>query len=335
MEKYENVSLDSMSRTKRNQGIYSSTDIGELSRIKTNTNVSIISDAPKEIDLDKIRNYVASMNDEKEEKRSRVSLELPKEEEVVVERKEIKEYDINSILEKAKDKRESDYEEERHRKLNNTQIDILKNIKIKEENESIVDPDVTGPIDDLNTEEKTIVDLIQDIQKNSKNSKEKKQDLFSDLMGDSDDTIVAPIEEEATQDDLKEVLLTITQDLESIKQPESEFTHEINLEKEALKEQKNNDLAKELESIDLSKDLANLDETSELTEEAPRITEVDKSFYTNSMAFNKADFEGYEELEKGVKKSGIVTKIAIAFIIILLIATIVLILNFIFDWNLI
>ena len=260
---------------------------------------------------------------------------ITKEEEVVVERKEIKEYDINSILEKAKDKRESDYEEERHRKLNNTQIDILKNIKIKEENESVADPDITGPIDELNTEEKTIVDLIQDIQKNSKKSKEKKEDLFSDLMGGSDDTIVAPIEEEATQDDLKEVLLTITQDLESIKQPESEFTHEINLEKEALKEQKNNELTKELESIDLSKDLANLDETSELTEEAPRITEVDKSFYTNSMAFNKADFEGYEDLEKGVKKSSIVTKIAIAFIIILLIATIVLILNFIFDWNLI
>ena len=335
MEKYENASLESMSRTKRNQGIYSSTDMSELSRIKTNTNVSVISDAPKEIDLDKIRNYVASMNDEKEEKRSRVSLELPKEEEVVVERKEIKEYDINSILEKAKDKRESDYEEERHRKLNNTQIDILKNIKIKEENENVVDPDITGPIDELNTEEKTIVDLIQDIQKNSKNSKEKKEDLFSDLMGGSDDTIVAPIEEEATQDDLKEVLLTITQDLESIKQPESEFTHEINLEKEALKEQKNNELTKELESIDLSKDLANLDETSELTEEAPKITEVDKSFYTNSMAFNKADFEGYEDLEKGVKKSGIVTKIAIGVIIILLIATIVLILNFIFDWNII
>ena len=104
MEKYENASLESMSRTKRNQGIYSSTDMSELSRIKTNTNVSVISDAPKEIDLDKIRNYVASMNDEKEEKRSRVSLELPKEEEVVVERKEIKEYDINSILWKNKNK---------------------------------------------------------------------------------------------------------------------------------------------------------------------------------------------------------------------------------------
>ena len=107
MEKYENISLDNMSRTKRNQDIYNSTDMGELSRIKTNTNVSIISDAPKEIDIEKIRNYVYSMNEEKEEKKKRISLELPEEKEVVVQRKEEKDYDINSVLERARDKRKT------------------------------------------------------------------------------------------------------------------------------------------------------------------------------------------------------------------------------------
>ena len=327
MEKYENVSLDNMSRTKRNQDIYNSTDMSDLSRIKTNTNVSVISDAPKEIDLEKIRNYVKAMSDEHEEKKKRISLELPEEEEVVVKRKEIKDYDINSILEKAKDKREVDYEEDRHRKLNNTQIDILKNIKIKEEAAEELDPDITVPIDELNTEEKTIVDLIQDIQNNSKNNKTEKQDLFSELMGDDENTIVmAPIDEEATKDNIKEALLDITQNLESIKEPENEFTHEINIEKNALKE---------LKSMDITKDIEKLEEDDDETKDAPRITEVDKSFYTNSMTFNKSDFEGFEELEKGVKKSSTITKIAIGFIILLLIATIVLILNFIFDWNLI
>ena len=328
MEKYEDVSLDTMSRTKRNQEIYNSTDIGELSRIKTNTNVSVISDAPKEIDIDKIKNYLKTMNNEKEEKRERISLELPKEEEIVVERKEQKDYDINSVLERARDKREIDYEEDRHRKLNNTQIDILKNIKIREESIEIEsDPDITGPIDELNTEEKTIVELINDIQKNSKNKKSSKQDLFSELMGDSNDTVVvAPIEEESTKDDLKEALLDITQDLDSILEPESEFTQEINLEKEAIKEKQNEEITKDLE------DLENLDNTET---EAPKISEVDKSFYTNSMTFTKSDFEGFEDLENGVKKSSFFTKIAITFIILLLIVTIVLILNFVFDWNLI
>lgn len=55
MDRYENSELGSLSRTKRNQDIYNSTDMSELSRIKTNTNVSVISDAPKEIDIEKIK----------------------------------------------------------------------------------------------------------------------------------------------------------------------------------------------------------------------------------------------------------------------------------------
>ncbi len=332
MDKYDNVALDEMSRTKRNQEIYNSSDIGELSRIKTNNNVSVISDAKKEIDIEKIRRYVDSLNDSKEEKRKRVSLELPEEEKVEVKRKEVKDYDINSILERAKDKRETDYEENRHRKLDNTGIDILKNIHLKEEEEVDADPDITGPIDELNTEEKTIVDLIQDIQKGSENSK--KKDLFEDLMGGSDDTIVAPIDTEASKEDMKEVLLGMTQDLEMIKEPANEFTHEINVEKEALKELSSEDIEKELSKLEDSQDLENTDEFEE-TSEAPQMTEIDKSFFTNSTTFSKADFEGYEDLEKDVKKNGVFTKIAIAIIILLLIATIVLILNFIFDWNLI
>lgn len=321
MDKYENISLDNMSRTKRNQAVYNSNDMSNLSRIKTNTNVSVISDAPKEIDLEKIKNYVYSLNNEEEEKRKRILLELPEEEEVVVERKEIKNYDINTILEKAKDSRESDYEENRYRKINNTQIDILKNIKIKDEViEEEVDPDLTGPIDELNTEEKTIVDLIQDIQSHGKN---KKKELFEDLMGDSEETtVLSPIEEEE-KNSLKDALVEMTQELEDIKIPENEFTHEINIEKEALKN-----------------GLENLDETNptievetEKTEEAPKIKEIDKSFYSSSMTFNKSDFEGFEDIEKGVKKNSALTKLAIVFIVILLLVTVFLILNFAFEWN--
>ena len=316
MEKYDNISLDNMSRTKRNQNIYSSTDIGELSRIKTNTNVSIISDASKEIDIDKIRNYVNSLSDEKDEKRKRISLELPEENEVVIERKEEKDYDINSVLERAKDNRETDYEEDRHRKLNNTQIDILKSIKIQKDNNDLTDP--IDSIDELNTQEKTIVDLIQNIKKNSKESKE---DLFEELMSGNDNTMVMPpIEEDARDDSIKQELLNMTQELELIKQPENEFTKEISAEKNSIKDNKSND------SLDLT-----LDETDGV----PKITEVDKSFYTNSTTFNKSDFEGFDDLEKETKKSGVFTKIAVFLIIILLIATIFLILNFIFEWNLI
>lgn len=65
-------------------------------------------------------------------------------------------------------KKETNYEEERHRKLNNTGYDILKAIKIKEDSEKEEDKDITEPLEELNTQEKTIVNLIQNIQQGSK-----------------------------------------------------------------------------------------------------------------------------------------------------------------------
>ena len=79
MDRYENSELGSLSRTKRNQDIYNSTDMSELSRIKTNTNVSVISDAPKEIDIEKIKKYINSLNGEQEEKRQSAAQHQPAE----------------------------------------------------------------------------------------------------------------------------------------------------------------------------------------------------------------------------------------------------------------
>ena len=342
MEKYEKE-YENMSRTKKNQSIYNSTDMGELSRLKTNTNVSVISDAQKEIDIEKIKKYLSTLdNDEKESRR--VSLELPKEEPQVVERLEEKDYDINSVLERARGNREVDYEENRYRKINNsqTQIDILKSIKIKEQAAEEEDPDITGPIDELNTEEKTIVELIQDIQSHGS----KKKDLFEDLMGnEEEETVVMGMADK--EDELRDTLLSITQDLEDAIIPGNDFTQEINIEKENIKNAKAEedlDDIKDLEDIeeDSEEDEENLEETNDytntntnledaLTQTSPKISTIDKSFYTNSMTFNKSDFEGFEDLEKDA--SSPFSKIAIVVIIIMLLVTVFLILNFILDWN--
>ena len=317
MEKYENYSADGMSRTSRNQHIYTSNDLNELSRIKTNTNVSVISDATKTIDLDKIRKYLDAKNEATEEKYQRISLELPKEEEVVIVKREEKDYDIKSVLERAKENREVDYEIDRHRKINNTQIDILKSIKIREQKQPI-DDDILEPIDELNTEEKTLVDLIQNIQGKKTDNK---KDLFADLMGDPDDTMVL-----GQKDELKEMLLDMTQELESIKEPENEFTQEINMEKLRMLEETSDD---DIEETDDN------EEDVENTDEVPEIKEVDKSFYTNSIMFDKNDFEGFDELEKESKKSSFLAKFAVLIVVLMLLGTIFLIANFVFDLNLI
>lgn len=315
MEKYENSSLNNMSRTKRNQDIYNVTDMNELSRIKTNTNVSIISDASKEIDIEKIKKYIENMNENEEEHKKRISIELPEEKEEVQQEKVEKDYDINSVLERARDSRETDYELERHRKLNSNGYDILKSIKIKE-----TDEDKTEPIDELNTQEKTIVELIQNIQNKNdskpKSIKEDTEDLFGELMGKNENTIVmAPIEDdEKNKENIKEALLDITKELEKIEEPVN-HTNSLSL--------KNEDNEK------------NDEENSESVEYQEKTDSVvaDKSFYTNSLSFNKTDFEGFEDLEKNQKKGNLFTKIAITLIILMLLATIFIILNFLLDWN--
>ena len=309
MEKYENSSLNNMSRTKRNQDIYNVTDMNELSRIKTNTNVSIISDASKEIDIEKIKKYIENMNENEEEHKKRISIELPEEKEEVQQEKVEKDYDINSVLERARDSRETDYELERHRKLNSNGYDILKSIKIKE-----TDEDKTEPIDELNTQEKTIVELIQNIQNKNdskpKSIKEDTEDLFGELMGKNENTIVmAPIEDdEKNKENIKEALLDITKELEKIEEPVN-HTDSLSL--------KNEDNEK------------NDEENSESVEYQEKTDSVvaDKSFYTNSLSFNKTDFEGFEDLEKNQKKGNLFTKIAITLIILMLLATIFIILK--------
>ena len=335
MEKYEENSLQGMSRVKKNQSIYTNTDMSELSRIRTNNNVSVISDSVKGVDIEKIKRYVYS-NDDLDETRKRISLELPPEEKIIVTRKEEKTYDINSVLETARDKREVDYAEDRHRKLNNTQIDILKRIKIKEEQQAAIDDDITGPIDELNTEEKTLVDLIKNIQINSKNNS-KKADLLDELMGDSGFTnVIPPMGENNVQDSesLKNELIEITQDLESIKMPDTDFTQEINLEKEMLKKNYSQEEIKRINS-DLDKLENETDDSNDDTDEKPRIEKIDDSFYTNSSLFDKSDFEGFQEIEKEAKKGSVFGKIVMVLIILMLLATIFLILNYILDWNII
>lgn len=335
MERYENSDLSNLSRTKRNQDIYNSTDMSELSRIKTNTNVSVISDAPKEIDIEKIKKYLNALNNEEEQKRKKISLDFPEPEEKVVERQEQRTYDINSVLEQAREKKETNYEEERHRKLNNTGYDILKNIKIKEEQEEkdrlMETEEFTSPIGELNTQEKTIVNLIQNIQNGKSTSEEKVNDikeettdLFKELMGDNENTVVmAPIDEDETnKNNIKDVLLDMTRELESIKEPANDLTQDLILEKEKLKQQY------ELKTQDD-------DNYTDANDETPKVSNIDKSFYTNSISFNKTDFEGFEDLEKSEKKSSILAKIGIVLIIIVLLATVFLILNSVLEWNII
>ena len=58
------------SRTERNQSLYKEVNKTEISKIRTDNNVRIIDDQPKEIDIEKIKDYINKMNDEEPKKKN-------------------------------------------------------------------------------------------------------------------------------------------------------------------------------------------------------------------------------------------------------------------------
>jgi len=155
----------------------------------------------------------------------------------------------------------------------------------------------------FNTEEKTLIDLINTVAINKN-----KNDLLEDLLpeDDNDETIITPINEVENSDEIKEF---ITQEIRKDK-----------IEKEAKKEEKPK-VDPKLEPQ------PSVDKTGDLKE-------IDNSFYTTSMNFSKVDFEGFEDLKQTKKRSAL-TVIVIIVIVICIIAVAVYLLDTILDLNLI
>lgn len=295
MERYDNITPDlnsnNYSRVNKNTSLYEDVKRSELSRVKNNTNVRIIEQNGKTIDLEKIRKYINEVNNEPRSKRSILS--IPKEEKTI-ESKPTPEkvYDINSVLEKARSGREVEYSSERYKKVRSDEYDILSKIKMYE--------DVKEDIDEtpeLNTEEKTIVDLINTVTVHKGDL-----NLLEELMGEGETT--KPISEEQKDLSFKDVI-------------DKETTSESLISEKVM-----NENTKEFEK---TKELVNLKE---------KMTDIDNSFYTSSMKFNKDDFEGFEELEKSVKKGSFFKVILIIILVLSILASLVIMANYVFNLGL-
>lgn len=310
MEKYNDPTYSTMSRTKRNSSIYSNMDMEDI-KIKTGNNARVIADASKEIDMDKILKYINSTEEKKE--RVNITLDDYKDNEISPIKKETKDYDINSVLSRARDNRNKDYSNEKYKKLDNSEYNILKNIKVEEnKNEEEVN-DI-----ELNTNEKTIVKLIDDL---SKTKKMDKSELFGELMGDNENTVVLGAK------DLEEEVNDLSNKIDEAKRPLEELTRDLMMENEKLKEMISENKKEENDEPSI-KQIKIEEEPDE------KRNEVDKSFFTNSLTFSKKDFEETDDFLDEEEGSSFYTKFAIFMIIIVLIATLVIIANYVFDLNL-
>jgi len=203
MEKYYQ---ENKGRSQKNEELYKDINNTEIDDYELSSNVSVLGSNPQEIDVEKLREMLEYKYREEPKRRS---IKIPLEEEIVPEEVETKEYDINTILEKAKDEKEMDYEVDRLRKIRNTQYDILKKLNL--ENAKIEDLE-----EEPTPEEAKLLNLIHTITEKEldKVSDDNPLDILTDLKGEDNTQIIEPaklantVDAETLKDAIKQEVQT-------------------------------------------------------------------------------------------------------------------------------
>lgn len=169
------------SRTSRNQELYKEISKTELNNYEVRSNATIIGDNKSNIDVEKIKSI---LDTHYKDAPKRKSIKLENIEETVKPVEETKEYDINVILNKAREDKEENYSEERNKKLRNTQFDILSSLNLDGEEEK--KETESRSIKEENASE--LQELINTISINEKSIKDIQNgddplSLFEDLKG--------------------------------------------------------------------------------------------------------------------------------------------------------
>ena len=227
---------------------------------------------------------------------------------------ETREYDLNVIMQKAKSAKEVNYEEDRLKKLRNTQYDILKNLNINhDEDEKITEDDdsdyrdsqklIEGKNNDrpVNSKEKQLVDLIntitaKELLENDESTQELDPlDILSDLRGDDESTKV----------------------MGAIEQDKLEKANSDDVTVIEVQSDKNFDKTQNSEITEVVKAIANSDnDTNVIT------------------TLRNSDYEDFSDLRQDMKVTKILIKIFIVIIILVFIAGCVILVNKLFNLGL-
>ena len=250
MNKYYDSSLEDVpTRYHRNEELYKEISKNEIDNFEIKSNSTLLGENNNEIDVEKIKKILDTKYNETAQRRS-IRIEEETEPEKIIE--DTKEYDINVVLEKAREGKQENYEEERLKKLRNTQFDILKNLNVEDEveekeEEEYLDEDedtkaeeVIKPSNDSFEEEnlKTLINTIA-FNESKNNSKEKdisnSLDILSDLKGDDNTEVLDGLKEEITE--IEDVM-----DTEELEETKSDMTNSFYTSSNALKQKDFEDL---------------------------------------------------------------------------------------------
>lgn len=189
----------SMSRVAKNSDLYKEINDSALDNFSVRSNATVIGNQEKEIDVEQIKKILDKRYNSAPKRRS-IRIE-PQEEVSRISVDDTKEYDLTKVLEKAKDEKVETYEENRAKKLRNTQYDILNNLNldVKEDTEEKkVDP------------EENLMNLINTITINEAKKKESAKedidplDILTDLKGEDNTQVYDSITSVTTITEVKE-----------------------------------------------------------------------------------------------------------------------------------
>lgn len=180
VNKYSN---HNMSRVDKNQDLYKKINHEDVASLKIKSNATVIDNNASAIDVEKIKQILDKRyNDTPKRKSIRIEQEEMPESRVFND--DTKEYDLNVVLERARDEKNESYEDVRAKSLKNTQFNILSNLDIN--------TSLDNQIKDEEDKEE-LMELINTITINETKLKEEDTadplDILSDLKG-SDNTEV-------------------------------------------------------------------------------------------------------------------------------------------------
>ena len=173
----------SMSRVAKNSSLYKEINDSELDNFNVLSNATVIGNQEKEIDVEQIKKILDKRYNSAPRRRS-IRIE-PQEQVSRLDNDDTKEYDLTKVLEKAKDEKVETYEENRAKKLRNTQYDILNNLNLEAKEEEIKEEKKIDP-------EENLMNLINTITINEAKKQESKKvdvdplDILTDLKGEDD-----------------------------------------------------------------------------------------------------------------------------------------------------
>ncbi|MCH5167674.1 MAG: hypothetical protein J1F35_07295 [Erysipelotrichales bacterium] len=323
MEKYNAPATSYKSRTQKNKDLYNDVKNSALTNFDVNSNVSVIDTNAKNIDVNKLSQILDQRYNEYAPKRKSIS--VPDFEEPIPEKPlvETKEYDINAILEKAKQGKNVDYNKERLKKVRDAQYEILNNLDL--EIQKIDDAKKTTQ---RKAEEDNLMNLINTITQIELKNKQDYQDkatassldLLSDLRDDEEHT--GEIENDIIPAQKEERVIDL-----------NEQTEEKELRVIDLNE---NTAENDLRVIDLNEDTSEEQRVIDLNEEYKEEYESREEYVEKTLSKLNIDISSYDDFSDVSKRDTavVIIKVAIFVIIIALIIGAIYVLNILLDLGL-